>query len=132
MHGLLFAGLLATLPLEVLGHPGSQPTNKLNRRAIELSSFHSQSRATYVNAARLEKDSSINISKRGDYVNTATEFVKSIAPDVTYRLVDGHYVGTNGIAHVHFRQTIHGIDIENAEFNVNVGETHHLYHIKPK
>lgn len=34
--------------------------------------------------------------------------------------MDDHYVGTNGIAHFNFKQTVNGVDIDNADFNVNI------------
>lgn len=42
-------------------------------------------------------------------------------PNATFRLVDDHYVGANGIAHFYFRQTANDVDIDNADFNVNIG-----------
>lgn len=66
---------------------------------------------------------SLKLAKRGgDYVDVATELVKTVAPDAEFRVIDDHYVGTNGIGHVNFRQTAHGVDIDNAIFNVNVSE----------
>ncbi|KAM0661296.1 hypothetical protein ACHAPH_002804 [Verticillium nonalfalfae] len=62
----------------------------------------------------------MTLSKRATYVETATELVKATVPGVTFRVVSDHYVGANGIAHVNFKQTAHGIDIDNADFNVNV------------
>jgi extracellular elastinolytic metalloproteinase len=35
--------------------------------------------------------------------------------------VGDHYVGTNGIAHFYFKQTVNDLDIDNADFNVNIG-----------
>lgn len=60
----------------------------------------------------------------GDYVGTATALIKSVAPGITFRLVDDHYIGANGIAHVYFKQTANGVDIDNAAFNVNVSLWH--------
>ncbi|KAI5864481.1 extracellular metallo proteinase 1 [Durotheca rogersii] len=74
----------------------------------------------YSNAGNVAANHALKLLKRGDYVETATELVRSTAPDATFRLVEDHYVGTNGIGHVHFRQTIHGLDVDNADFNVNV------------
>ncbi|KAL7626976.1 hypothetical protein AAE478_003751 [Parahypoxylon ruwenzoriense] len=76
--------------------------------------------ASYNNAASVAASPALNLLKRVDYVETATELVKSIAPNTTFRLVDDHYVGTNGVGHVHFRQTANGLDIDNADFNVNI------------
>jgi extracellular elastinolytic metalloproteinase len=55
-----------------------------------------------------------------DYVKAATAFVQTTAPGATFRLVGDHYVGADGIGHVYFKQTAHGLDIDNADFNVNV------------
>ena len=62
----------------------------------------------------------MSFSKDDDYVSTATKLVKSTFPKSTFRVVDDHYIGTNGIGHVHFKQTAHGLDIDNSDFNVNV------------
>lgn len=64
----------------------------------------------------------LRVRSNGDYVDTAKALVESEAPDATFRIVDDHYVGTNGVAHVHIKQTVNGIDIDNAVFNVNVSE----------
>lgn len=52
---------------------------------------------------------------------TATQLVQAIIPSANFRVINDHYIGQNGVAHVNFRQTLHGIDIDNADFNVNVG-----------
>lgn len=71
---------------------------------------------------------SFSYSKDDDYVATATKLVKSTFPNMTFRTVKDHYIGTNGIGHVHFKQTAHGIDIDNADFNVNVSIFSHVGH----
>lgn len=58
--------------------------------------------------------------KRDSYVDSATAVVQSTVPGVEFRVVDDHYVGTNGVAHVNFKQTVHGLDVDNSDFNVNV------------
>lgn len=75
----------------------------------------------YVNHKAAKADQSLKLLKRATYVETATELVKQIIPDAEFRLKKDHYVGTNGIAHVYFRQTVNGIDVGNANFNVNIG-----------
>lgn len=119
MHGLLLAGLL-TLPFHALGYPAAQSANSLSRRSVDLDTFRLPSKAKYVNSAKVEKDSSFKVAKAGNYVEAATALVKKVAPNLSYRLVDDHYVGTNGVAHVNFRQTIHGLDVANGDLNVNV------------
>jgi extracellular elastinolytic metalloproteinase len=41
--------------------------------------------------------------------------------------VDDHYVGNNGIAHFYFKQTVNDLDIDNADFNVNVGQNGEVF-----
>lgn len=57
---------------------------------------------------------------QSDYLSAATHFVSKLVPNASFRVADDHYIGDNGVAHVRFRQTIHGVDIRNADFNVNV------------
>ena len=64
--------------------------------------------------------SNARIAPASDYTKTAEEFVKSVVGKATFRLVSDHYVGTNGVAHVRFKQTVNDIDVDNADFNVNV------------
>ncbi|KAF4547252.1 Fungalysin metallopeptidase-like protein [Elsinoe fawcettii] len=50
----------------------------------------------------------------------AAKVVKDVFPGSTFRLNADHYVGSNGIGHVYFKQTAGGLDIDNADFNVNI------------
>ena len=61
-----------------------------------------------------------SLKTSGGYVDIAKGLVKSVAPVAEFRVLDGHYEGTNGIGHVYFIQTSNGVDIDNAMFNVNV------------
>jgi len=47
--------------------------------------------------------------------------VKATVPGAQFRLVGDNYVGSNGIAHFYFKQTANDLDIDNADFNVNIG-----------
>lgn len=88
--------------------------------AVDIEKFRLKSSTKYVKASDTVK--AARLVKRGsDYIDTATELVKRVAPDAEFRVITDHYVGTNGIGHVNFRQTANGIDIDNAIFNVNVG-----------
>ncbi|KAI0602059.1 Fungalysin metallopeptidase-domain-containing protein [Biscogniauxia sp. FL1348] len=121
MKSLLLLGLLgASLPVE--SHPTHTHTYKssLRRRTVDLNAYRLTQEAEYTNKTATKSDSAVGLLKRASYVDTATEVVKKVLPDATFRLVDDHYVGNNGIAHVHFKQTAHGIDIDNADFNVNI------------
>ncbi|EEP78692.1 extracellular elastinolytic metalloproteinase [Uncinocarpus reesii 1704] len=122
MHGLLLAAGLLTLPLRALAHPGHQSTSILSRRgAVDLDAYRVSAKAEYSNVNDVaENPPAVSLMSSGSYVDIATELVKTTLPGVTFRVVNDHYVGTNGVAHVHFRQTIHGVDVDNADFNVNV------------
>jgi extracellular elastinolytic metalloproteinase len=52
--------------------------------------------------------------------DTAIELVHLTIPEATFRLIDDHYVGDNGIAHFYFRQTANDLDVDNADFKVNI------------
>ncbi|KAJ4346004.1 low affinity high capacity ammonium permease [Ascochyta clinopodiicola] len=118
----MYASLVAGFFLSAL--VGAHPTahdNSLVSRSIDLNAFRLKATAEYVNASVAESPS-VRLRRREDYIETATELVKSIAKGATFRVVGDHYVGTNGIAHVNFKQTAHDLDIDNADFNVNVGK----------
>ncbi|CAG9944999.1 unnamed protein product [Clonostachys rosea f. rosea IK726] len=89
--------------------------------AVDIEKFRLKSSTKYVKASDAVK--AARLVKRGsEYIDTATELVKSVAPDAEFRVITDHYVGTNGIGHVNFRQTANGIDIDNAIFNVNIAK----------
>jgi extracellular elastinolytic metalloproteinase len=117
MLGSLLAG--CGLAAIAAAHPTTHG-NGLARRAIDISAFRLTATSQYVNATATGPGLSIHRSKRGDYVETATELVKATVNGATFRVVGDHYVGSNGVAHVNFKQTANGLDIDNADFNVNV------------
>ncbi|OTB09393.1 hypothetical protein M426DRAFT_18039 [Hypoxylon sp. CI-4A] len=119
MRSVLLLGLLgASLPAH--GHPTQPGKAGLRRRTVDLNSYRLKETAEYSNKAVTSSNRAVRLLKRESYVDTATELVKKIAPDATFRVVDDHYIGQNGIAHVNFKQTAHGLDIDNADFNVNI------------
>lgn len=118
------AALLTTLAsLGVIGinaHPTSR-SNTLGKRAVDLDAFRMRIKADYKNATQVSSDPSIaSLTRRASAEEVATELVKKTVPGATFRLVGDHYVGTNGVAHFYFKQTANGLDIDNADFNVNV------------
>lgn len=115
MRSLVLLGLLGAAS----AHPARGPKPGLRRRAVDLNAYRITQSPEYHNEAASAK---LNLAavKRDTYLETATALVKSVAPDATFRVVEDHYVGTNGIAHVNFKQTAHGMDIDNADFNVNI------------
>lgn len=116
------AAAAALLVTQAFGHPASSSTSRrgLQPRVIDLSAFRLETTASYSNATNTTGAVLNTLVRREDYVDIATALVQDVAPDAELRVVDDHYVGSNGIAHVNFKQTIHGLDVDNADFNVNV------------
>ncbi|UNI18046.1 hypothetical protein JDV02_004343 [Purpureocillium takamizusanense] len=124
MKSLLLLGLTG-LAANVQAHPQRREPNDspLSKRGIDLEKFRLPEISDYTTSSSAKSDSSVaSINKRGDYLEAAKELVKTAAPGAEYRLVNDHYVSSDGVAHVNFKQTLHGIDIDNADFNVNVGK----------
>lgn len=113
---------VALLASQVLGHPASSSTSRrgLQPRVIDLSAFRLKGVASYSNATTTTESDLSSLVRRADYLDTATSLVQQIAPGAEFRLVEDHYVGDNGVGHVNFKQTVNGLDIDNADFNVNV------------
>lgn len=107
---------LAVIALAAVGRGITDDGDSIKKFPMpELSEYHG--------ASEVRGDAAVkSIGKGRDYVETATELVKTVASGAQFRLVEDHYVGSDGIAHVYFKQTVHGIDIDNADFNVNVGD----------
>ncbi|KAI0473401.1 Fungalysin metallopeptidase-domain-containing protein [Xylariaceae sp. FL0804] len=122
MKSLVLLGLLgASLPVHA--HPGHHiKQHGVRRRTVDLDAYRPTQEAEYVGRKAVKANPTMALLKRADYVSTATELVRSVMPDAEFRVVKDHYVGSNGIAHVHFKQTAHGLDIDNADFNVNIGK----------
>ncbi|CAJ2505862.1 Uu.00g132560.m01.CDS01 [Anthostomella pinea] len=119
MRSLLLLGLLgASLPVH--SHPTQNFKSNLRRRTVDLNAYRLTQVAEYSSKAATSANPAVRLLKRDSYVDTATELLKSVVPEATYRLVSDHYVGNNGVAHVNFKQTAHGLDIDNADFNVNI------------
>lgn len=117
MHSTLLASLLS------IALVGAHPTgheDSLQARGVDLNAFRLKAASEYVNASTSDSLVKARGVKRGDYVTAATDLVKSVVSGATFRVVGDHYVGSSGIAHVNLKQTANGIDIDNADFNVNV------------
>ncbi|KAL1875472.1 hypothetical protein Daus18300_003211 [Diaporthe australafricana] len=124
MQSLVLLGLLGS---SALAHPAVQSSNKktwkpsLSKRLVDLNQYRPATTATYINATETVSSPDTKLIKRDDYVATATALVKTAAPDAEFRVYDS-YVGTNGIGHVYFRQTLFGLDVDNTDFNVNIAK----------
>lgn len=117
----LALGLSGLVAVNAHALPRREPNsnNELSKRGIDISKFLMPDVGSYTKTSGL-KDGEMSISSSSDYLQAAKDLVKEKFPDLEFRTVDDHYVGKNGIAHVNFKQTVHGIDIDNADFNVNV------------
>lgn len=114
------AGLAANVQAHPTFHEDPHGTS-LSKRAIDLSQYDMPPISNYSPSDATEDNKAAKtVGKRSTYVETATEFIKKEVPGVEFRVVEDHYVGSGGVAHINFKQTHHGIDIDNADFKVNV------------
>ena len=121
MRSFLLASLASLAITNIHAHP-TRNSRLMSKRGVDISAFQLVDAGTsYVNATAIESNPAVaGLSKRADAQETANELVKATVPGATFRLANDHYVGTNGIAHFYFKQTANGLDIDNADFNVNV------------
>ncbi|KAI1179588.1 fungalysin metallopeptidase [Nemania sp. FL0916] len=117
-QALVYSLLGASL---VEAHTSLPLKRDIQRRAVDVNPFRLNTNSLYIDHQSSKADESLNALNGGDYVDKATALVKKTVPDAEFRLKPDHYVGTNGVAHVYFRQTINSLDVGNADFNVNVG-----------
>lgn len=81
---------------------------------------HSEQAVTYTDSLSLS-DSALKPRAANDHKTIATEHLKSLTPNVEFRDNGDHYTDEDsGITHVYFTQTVNGLDVENAQANVNV------------
>lgn len=121
MRYSMVLGLLGAT-LNVYAHPShSEPRWKqnLSKRSLELNDFRLGATSAYTGSDVTSKDASLHLLKRSDYVETASALVQKMFPDAEFR-VHSNYIDNLGKGHVYLKQTLHGLDIDNADFNVNV------------
>ena len=122
MRLLSQTGLAALLASRVLGHPHASPAASIRGRSVDFTAFKLKTGSVYSDVATTS-EAGIELPVGFDtptYTQTATWLVQEIFPEADFRLVNDHYVSGNGVGHVTFKQTVHGLDIDNADFNVNV------------
>ncbi|KAF2497908.1 extracellular elastinolytic metallo proteinase [Lophium mytilinum] len=119
----LFIGQTIAHPLVSTGQHDHR-VQSLQRRQVDISKFRLTTTANYVNAD--SGDSALklfrSLSAGNDYLETAKAFVAKTFKHADFRVADDSYVGANGIGHVYFKQTAHGLDIDNADLNVNIAK----------
>ncbi|KAL7785881.1 Fungalysin metallopeptidase domain-containing protein [Trichoderma ceciliae] len=116
---------LTSLAANVNAHPTKQPgaSSSLAKRGIDITKYELTTVSNYTPSSDVEEEASLQaVGLKGNYVDAATRAVKRAAPHAEFRVVNDHYVDVDGIGHVHFKQTAHGIDIDNADFKVNIGK----------
>lgn len=119
MRSALIATLASVAAMGAYAHPHTSAS--LSKRAIDLDKFRMVVKTEYKNATEVDADPTIpTLRARATSEETATELVSAQAPDAQFRLVNDHYTGKNGVSHFYFKQTANGLDIDNADFNVNV------------
>lgn len=119
MRSALIATLASVAAMGAHAHPHTSAS--LSKRAIDLDKFRMVVKTEYKNATEVDADPTIpTLRTRATPEETATELVGAQAPDAQFRLVDDYYTGKNGVSHFYFKQTANGLDIDNADFNVNV------------
>ena len=122
MHFATSGAVVALLTSRVLGHPApSTSSRSVHRRAVvDLSAYRLAVGANYTsNVIVAEQPSSFRTFSAPTYTDVASAFVRSVRPDAEFRLASS-YKSKNGFGHVVFKQTVHGIDVDTGDFNVNV------------
>lgn len=119
MRGILLGSLLALSIPYTRAHPSTRKQGDIAKRTIDLDAFRLKVSSDYVNATAVIEDPPLALNRRASALDIATELVKETLPGANFRLVET-YTGNNKVTHVYFRQTANDIDIDNADFNVNV------------
>ncbi|CBX91299.1 hypothetical protein IAQ61_010661 [Plenodomus lingam] len=127
MRAFLLASLASLPAVNVYAHP-THNSRGLTRRAVDLDAFRPKVPTSYTNATAVQADPEIpTLARRADPEQVASELVAKILPDAQFRLVSDHYVGTNGVAHFYYKQTVHGLDVDSGDFNVNIGKDGNVF-----
>ncbi|KAH8689236.1 Fungalysin metallopeptidase-domain-containing protein [Phaeosphaeriaceae sp. PMI808] len=128
MRSFLLASLTSLAAHNVHAHHShsTHSTQPLSKRTVDFP-FHEVLNTKYANFAKVQGDPSIVPPAQENPQRTATELVKMTVPGATFRLADDHYVGSNGIAHFYFKQMANDLDIDNADFNVNIGRNGEVF-----
>jgi len=115
------SAVAALLAAHVLGHPAStaQSARSIQKRTVDLSAYKLGVGSTYTNNVVITEQPSFRSFTAPTYTDTAAALVRSTVPGAEFRLASS-YVSGNGVGHAVFKQTLHGIDIDTADFNVNV------------
>lgn len=100
-------------------HPGIP---RIDSQIPHFDSYLLHSNSTYINAANNAGFQAFGGPELEgtSHKKIALKVAQATVPSGAFRALNDYYVGNNGVAHVHFKQTILGIDIDNTHVNVNV------------
>ncbi|KAH7309722.1 extracellular elastinolytic metalloproteinase precursor [Stachybotrys elegans] len=123
----LFGFAAAVLPALSQAHPHMRTQSKRGQsswtqRSALASRYPMPALSTYTDSiSEAKKAGEFRIAVSTDYVETAAEFARQQEPGIEFRIVPDYYVGKNGIGHVHLKQQVHGLDLWNGDFKINIG-----------
>lgn len=142
LRASLFGLSMASMASVATAHPAGaahihpvdmKPSPRVARRAALLNSYRLNTASSFtildVPLKGRDMDESARLSGENDvhlYVLAATSKLQETAANATYRLIDDHFLGSNGVGHVRFQQVLDGIDVDTAYFNVNVSSSFSL------
>ncbi|KAM0335572.1 hypothetical protein ACHAQA_000620 [Verticillium albo-atrum] len=121
---MVLLSTLLSLASLAAAHPSRGPAaTRVSKRTALLHSYRFGAVPTYTTLDVLPEQSPQRVKRQRDqsvdFVKIATRTLQEAVPGSAFRVIDDSYVGNNGVAHVHFQQTIGGIDVDDANFNVN-------------
>lgn len=111
-------GLFLLFITLVLAHPGHSHT-KIQKRSIDLEAYRFGGGGSYHSVPSTSKRS-LKSKRKATNQETAVEFLMSTFPTTSFRLIQDHYVGDNGVEHFYFKQLANNLDIDNSNLNINV------------
>ncbi|KAI6712330.1 extracellular elastinolytic metalloproteinase [Diplocarpon mali] len=112
----------ALLAAEVLAHPTppASSSQSVQTQPVDLSAYKLSVGSSYISGL---VGSPLVPAAQGfadpNHVDIATAFARTQHPSAEFRVLS-QYVSGNGVAHVVLKQTVHGIDIDTADMNINV------------
>ncbi|KAF2711882.1 extracellular metallo proteinase MEP [Pleomassaria siparia CBS 279.74] len=128
MRSSLLIAAVASLALpSVFAHP-HESFGKRTIAANKLFFSTNGVASEYHGSTEIGKNEKLKaLVKRADPRDTAFQLVRTQAPGAAFRLTDDPYLGNNSVTFFHFQQTVNGIDVDNAQFNVNIGKDGQIF-----
>ena len=86
---------------------------------MDLEAYRLGGGGSYVSVPGTPKRN-LNLKRRASNQDTAIAYLAKTFPTTTFRLVQDHYMGDNGVEHFYFKQLANNLDIDNSNLNINV------------